>query len=57
MCYYIHSTHVFTYLVGIDMGVVGSHVARNTAKLTMEGEYTGARVNALSNQRLLQRNR
>ncbi len=39
------------------MGVVGSHVARNTAKLTMGGEYTGARVNAFSKQRLLQRNR
>jgi len=37
--------------------VVGTHVARNTAKLTMEGEYTEARVNAMSQQRLLQRTR
>ena len=37
--------------------MVGSHVARNTAKLTMEGEYTGARLHALKSQRLMQRNR
>ena len=41
----------------IHMGVVGTHVAHNTAKLTMDGEYTHARLNAMSSQRLLQRTR
>jgi hypothetical protein len=39
----------------IDMSVVGTHVARTTASLAVEGEYSQARLSALSNQRLLQR--
>jgi hypothetical protein len=41
----------------IDMSVVGTHVARTTASLAVEGEYSQARLSALSNQRLLQRTR
>ena len=43
--------------VDIRMGVVGSHAAHRTAQLAMEGEYTSARLNALTSQRLLQRSR
>ena len=39
------------------MAVVGTHVAHRTANLAMQGEYTQARISALSNQRLLQRTR
>ena len=39
----------------MDMSVVGCHVAHTTATLAMGGEYSQARLNALSNQRLLQR--
>jgi hypothetical protein len=41
----------------IHLAVVGSHAAHTSAKLAMEGEYTEARVNAFSKQRLLQRTR
>lgn len=43
--------------VDIHLAVVGSHAAHTSAKLAMEGEYTEARVNAFSKQRLLQRTR
>ena len=48
-CMHIH--------VDIHLTVVGSHAAHTSAKLAMEGEYTEARVNAFSKQRLLQRTR
>ena len=41
----------------IHMNVVGTHVAQRTAELAMEGEYTTARLAALTNQRLLARSR
>jgi hypothetical protein len=40
----------------IDMSVVGAHVAHTTATLAMGGEYSQARLSALSSQRMLQRN-
>ena len=44
-------------LSDIDMGVVGTHVAHNTAALAMGGEYSQARLGALSSQRMLQKAR
>ena len=44
-------------LSDIDMGVVGTHVAHNTATLAMGGEYSQARLSALSSQRMLQKAR
>jgi hypothetical protein len=44
-------------IIDIHLAVVGSHAAHTSAKLAMEGEYTEARVNAFSKQRLLQRTR
>ena len=41
----------------IDMSVVGAHVAHTAATLAMGGEYSQARLSALSSQRMLQRNR
>jgi hypothetical protein len=38
------------------MSVVGAHVAHTTATLAMGGEYSQARLSALSSQRMLQRN-
>ena len=49
--------HFLLYCVDIHLAVVGTHAAHTSAKLAMEGEYTEARVNAFSNQRLLQRTR
>ena len=50
--------HVYDIVyVDIHLAVVGSHAAHTSAKLAMEGEYTEARVNAFSKQRLLQRTR
>ena len=43
--------------IDIHLAVVGTHAAHTSAKLAMEGEYTEARVNAFSRQRLLQRTR
>ena len=39
------------------MSVVGAHVAHTTATLAMGGEYSQARLSALSSQRMLQRTR
>ena len=44
-------------LADIHLAVVGTHAAHASARLAMEGEYTEARVNAFSKQRLLQRTR
>ena len=41
----------------MDLALVGAHVTHTTAQLAMEGEYSEARVKAMANQRLLQRNR
>ena len=41
----------------MDVGVVGSHVARQTAELTMQGEFTKARVKSLSAQKMLHEQR
>ena len=41
----------------IDISVVGTHVAHTTAQLAMEGEYSQARLGAISSQRLLQKAR
>ena len=41
----------------MDAGVVGSHVARQTAELTMQGEFTKARVKSLSAQKMLHEQR
>lgn len=41
----------------MDMSVVGAHAAHTTATLAMGGEYSMARLSALSSQRLLQKAR
>jgi hypothetical protein len=41
----------------MDMSVVGAHVAHTTATLAMGGEYSQARLGAISSQRLLQKAR
>ena len=41
----------------MDVGVVGNHVARQTAELTMQGEFTKARVKSLSAQKMLHEQR
>ena len=46
---------VFAFVVEMDMSVVGAHVAHTTATLAMGGEYSQARLNALSSQRMLQK--
>jgi hypothetical protein len=48
---------VYIYTADIDMSVVGAHVAHTTATLAMGGEYSQARLSALSSQRMLQRTR
>ena len=40
---------------GSNVQVLGAHVAKTTAKMALEGEYTKARTKALVNQRLVQR--
>ena len=47
----------FCPLIEMDVGVVGSHVARQTAELTMQGEFTKARVKSLSAQKMLHEQR
>ena len=47
----------FSCATDIDMSVVGAHVAHTTATLAMGGEYSQARLSALSSQRMLQRTR
>ena len=37
------------------MQVLGVHVAKTTARMALEGEYTKARTKALVTQRLVQR--
>ena len=37
----------------MDVGVVGSHIARQTASLAMQGEFTKARVQSMSAQRMI----
>ena len=49
--------HCYYCTADIDMSVVGAHVAHTTATLAMGGEYSQARLSALSSQRMLQRNR
>ena len=41
----------------MDIGVIGSHVAKQTAELTMQGEFTKARVKSLSAQKMLHEQR
>ena len=45
------------FSLDIHLAVVGTHAAHTSAKLAIEGEYTEARVNCFSKQRLLQRTR
>ena len=45
------------FIVEMDVGVIGSHVARQTAELTMQGEFTKARVKSLSAQKMLHEQR
>ena len=40
---------------GSNVQVLGVHVAKATARMALEGEYTRARTKALVNQRLVQR--
>lgn len=42
-------------LAAVDMvvGVIGSHIAKQTASLAMEGEFTTARVKSLQAQRMI----
>ena len=47
----------YVLLPDIDMSVVGAHVAHTAATLAMGGEYSQARLGALSSQRMLQRTR
>ncbi|XP_019853243.1 PREDICTED: circularly permutated Ras protein 1 isoform X3 [Amphimedon queenslandica] len=39
----------------MDAGIIGTHVAKQAADLTMQGEFTQARVKSLATQRLLQK--
>jgi hypothetical protein len=48
--------HLMFVVAGMDTGIIGSHVAKKTAELTMQGEYTQARVKSLATQRMLQEN-
>ena len=41
----------------MDLAILGKHIANTTAKLTMEGEFTQARVNAIVGQRLIEKHR
>lgn len=41
----------------MDAAVISSHVGKKAAELTMQGEFTQARVSSLANQRLLQEHR
>lgn len=41
----------------MDAGIIGTHVAKQAADLTMQGEFTQARVKSLATQRLLQKHR
>ena len=40
-------------MTDMDVGVVGSHVARLTADLALQGEYTHARAISLGTQKML----
>ena len=40
-------------MTDMDVGVVGSHVARVTADLALQGEYTHARAISLGTQKML----
>ena len=42
---------------GIDLAILGKHIASTTARLAMEGEFTQARVSAIVGQRLIEKNR
>ncbi|KAL5473515.1 hypothetical protein EMCRGX_G028006 [Ephydatia muelleri] len=41
---------------GIDLAILGKHIASTTARLAMEGEFTQARVSAIVGQRLIEKN-
>lgn len=41
----------------MDAGIIGSHVAKQAAELTMQGEFTKARVKSIATQKLLQEHR
>ena len=43
------------FYAGSNVQVLGVHVAKTTARMALEGEYTKARTKALVNQRLVQR--
>lgn len=44
-------------MLDMDIGVIGSHVAKQTAALAMEGEFTNARMVTLQAQRMIHEQR
>ena len=57
MLYILVSHFDVMFFTGIDLAVLGKHIANTTAKLAMEGEFTQARVNAIVGQRLIEKHR